>query len=1035
MATAPPALLGSLIKHYRQASDLTQEALAERAQLSVRGLSNLERGLNLVPHHDTLERLMAALDLSATERAVLRAAAQPVQGAALPAALSLTGSSRVPLVGRQSVMARLERHLAGEGPPLMLLAGEPGIGKTRLLQEVSQWAMAHGFTVLAGGTRRGSAGEPYAPLPETLRRHVRHQSPAARRAALEGCALLVELLPELGGAAIAPRPAAAPEQQRRLMFAAVARFLTNVAGPAGTVLLLDDLQRASPDALDLLAMLAWEADASPLDEGLPERAAPSVRVVGACRETEVVDGDALSLLLTELAPVELAARHVLAPLAPDESARLFDDLLVGVAGVSPARKEQVLQRAGGVPFYLVSYAQALRNPDQDESMGVPPWDVQQSVRQRVARLSGVARAVLRVAAVLGKESPRQVLVAAVDQPADAVYAGLDEVCRERLLAEDGAGAYHFTHDLIGDVVVAAMGAAERAALHQHLGEVLEQVAGPDPDGRSLEALAYHYGRSDNMAKAVLYLERAADSAQGQGAHNSAEQYYQEALARLARAGRSMDAARVRYKLGRLLRVMGRRHEEALVLLDEAASSYRAAGDRANLGQVTAEIGRLHLARGTLEEGIWHLEGVRCLLVGDTPAAPAPEIPELDAILQQLYLRGGRYEAYVAAVERDAVRAREAGQHAALAAIDLQRGLALLALGRGEEGVLVLEQASHLAETTGNLTALVETLANAAALCLLEAKLDLVLAYVERAQVAAERLGDVVHLIFLHFLRGTALFYQGEGHRAHESFERGTALANVLGASSTSHYPWFGLAVLALARTELDDAGRYLDEGVRLARRSNDAHALRYLYGHLAERDLLAGRAAAANAQLRRLLEQPEQPGVTPFLLVRLAWAHLEVGDLEAATETVAQALTRARAERTPMQVVDGLWVQARVRMRQGRWAEAAAVLQEALAPARRLPYTLGTLRLLEAAAEVYRHEGSTAQARRSLEEARLLCARLGADREAARLQQALTALSQDQSRQPFAATVPEYGNSDKRAMGGDASTTVVIQAIGASPRG
>jgi transcriptional regulator with XRE-family HTH domain len=195
MASASRAPIGSLIRQCRQAAGLTQEGLAERAGLSVRGLSNLERGLNSVPRRDTPERLIAALDLSAAERALLRAAAQPAQGAAPPGAMPAAGVSRVPLVGRQAVFARLECHLAGEGPPLLLLAGETGIGKTRLVQEIGSWAAAHGFTVLIGAAHRYSAGLPSTPLLEVMRRHLRHQPPAMRRPALDGCAWLRQLLP------------------------------------------------------------------------------------------------------------------------------------------------------------------------------------------------------------------------------------------------------------------------------------------------------------------------------------------------------------------------------------------------------------------------------------------------------------------------------------------------------------------------------------------------------------------------------------------------------------------------------------------------------------------------------------------------------------------------------------------------------------------------------------------------------------------------------------------------------------------------
>jgi transcriptional regulator with XRE-family HTH domain len=269
MTTAPAPRFGALLKHYRRAAGLTQEALAEQARLSVRGIQNLESGVSQTPRPDTVALLATALALAPEERAELLAAARRPPRRALPPAPSAVGptvasfaaEALVPLVGRQRELALLAQFLAGAGGrgravPLLLLAGEPGIGKTRLLQAVAQQAVAQGWGVLAGGCHRRGGQEPYAPLLDALAQHLHTQTPVRRRAALAGCAWLVRLLPELAEV-LEPLPSGTltPEQERRLMFGAAARLLANVAGPAGTLLVLDDLQWAGPDALDLLATL------------------------------------------------------------------------------------------------------------------------------------------------------------------------------------------------------------------------------------------------------------------------------------------------------------------------------------------------------------------------------------------------------------------------------------------------------------------------------------------------------------------------------------------------------------------------------------------------------------------------------------------------------------------------------------------------------------------------------------------------------------------------------------------------------------
>ncbi len=157
---------GSLLRRYRRAAGLTQESLAERAALSTRGIQDLERGVSQNPRTATIDLLAAALDLPESDRAELRHAAGrqlPVRKEAGPSHFG-SPSRLVPLVGRRAELAALDHLLTGGdagvgtvAAPLLLLAGEPGIGKTRLLQAAAQQAVGQGWSVLAGGCYRRGA--------------------------------------------------------------------------------------------------------------------------------------------------------------------------------------------------------------------------------------------------------------------------------------------------------------------------------------------------------------------------------------------------------------------------------------------------------------------------------------------------------------------------------------------------------------------------------------------------------------------------------------------------------------------------------------------------------------------------------------------------------------------------------------------------------------------------------------------------------------------------------------------------------------
>ncbi len=203
MVMDQPSAFGDLLKQYRMARGLTQIALADRVRLSVRGISDIERGVHRTPQTETVRRLSDALRLSPQERAALDAAIQrfrvlsassssvlPSSAASCPASPTrraeclatrsprqASGASSPPFVGRADELALVQGHLAGVGPPLLVLEGEPGIGKSRLLEEAGVCARDMGMRALDGGCRRGGGQEPYAPLPDILERHIYRQAP------------------------------------------------------------------------------------------------------------------------------------------------------------------------------------------------------------------------------------------------------------------------------------------------------------------------------------------------------------------------------------------------------------------------------------------------------------------------------------------------------------------------------------------------------------------------------------------------------------------------------------------------------------------------------------------------------------------------------------------------------------------------------------------------------------------------------------------------------------------------------------------
>ncbi|HVA88841.1 MAG TPA: AAA family ATPase [Chloroflexota bacterium] len=944
MTPLAPIRFSLLLKHFRLAAGLTQEALAERARMSKRGVQDLERGLRQRPRRDTVELLAAALALSGPDRAEFLAAAQERPIAVPDAAVSFTpaiftAGTPAPIVGRARELDLLSHFLAGRSdglapPPVMLLAGEPGIGKTRLLQAFARQAAAGGWCVLAGGCQRRGGQEPYVPLVEALTTHVHALEPLRRREALAGCAWLGRLLPELEAPAGAALP---PDQERRRIYEAMGRFLTNVAGPAGTLLLLDDLQWAGPDALDLVQSLARQATAR-------------LRIVGAYRDTETRPPDPLNLLLTDLAQARLVHRLPLGPLNTRDAALLLADLLADVPEENRAMADRALERAGGVPFFLVSYAQALA---AGATEGIP-WDLAQGVSQRVALLPEAARQVLHAAAIVGRRVPRGLLAATARQSEEDALAGLEVACRARLILEDGDEGYLFAHDVIREVVEADMGAAWRAALHHRAGEALER----GPAGAAPELLAYHFARGGDPDKSVYYLELAGDRAWGQRAHGAAEGHYREVLERLEPLEWVQAAARVREKLGEVLHGVGR-HGAALAVLAQAAAAYDVGSDLEGVVRVTAAMGWTHRFQGTPLKGIALITALLERL--ERGSAAPPPLATLYQALGRLLFTDGQYDASLAATERASTLARAHGDDRTLALAEAHQINILQTLGRLTDALRIGQEVLPLAERVGALRGMVGLHIDVGYIHALQGAFAAGRRSLDQGLARAEQLGNPAVLAFALALRGWIAVLSGAWTSARADLDQAVSVSSQSDRSWYSAYLPIFRARLSLAEGAWDAAAAQAQDALALSEGSSDLQALRWASTTLAEVDLLEGRPEAARDRLIPLLDRDglEECDVTTLLPV-LALAYLELGDADQAAGEVARAMERARPEGMRLVMVEALRVQAMIALRQERWGEAERCLEEGITLARAMPYPAAEARLLQLEVQLREAAGRTA---------------------------------------------------------------------------
>ena len=507
--------------------------------------------------------------------------------------------------------AALESVLAGRGA-VALVAGEPGIGKTRLVAELARLAGARAVPVLWGRCT-GEAGAPaYWPWRGILRSWLAAADPAEAAALLDGAADLARIAPELGGhdGGVSPaRTAVEPGgvgsaglEERFALFDLATRFFTALADGTGAVLVVDDAQWADPASLALLARLAREVRATRL------------LVAVTFRTAEVAADPERATVLGELAGLPWVVRMELGGLREPEIAAALADRLGTVP--DPQVVATVARRTGGNPFFVGELGRLL--PDGDAGDGSVPAAVRDVVARRLARLPARCQELLGAAAVLGVEVDVVLLAAVVDAPADAVLNGLRPALDDGLLERPaGRPGLRFSHDLVREAWGNRLPAPERARVHLRVVAVLEPSA---EDPAVLPELARHALAAQPLgdrAAAVRWARRAADQAADRLAYEDAARLLGEAV-ELARG--LLPPAELGVLLVEVARARARAHDVAAAVRSctEAAELARHLDDPVLLGRAAlvlpgvSEPGLLDAQR------VWCEDALRGLDEADSP---------------------------------------------------------------------------------------------------------------------------------------------------------------------------------------------------------------------------------------------------------------------------------------------------------------------------------------------------------------------------------------------------------------------------------
>ena len=487
-------------------------------------------------------------------------------------------------VGRKremsSLKAALEEALSSHGR-LVMLVGEPGIGKTRTSQQLSTFAQLRGAQVLWGRSYENQEAPPYWPWVQAIRSYVRSCDSEKLKEEMSSTApILAEIVDEIKERIPdiqPPRKLDNPESSRFRLFDAVATFLRAASRSQPLVVVLDDLHWSDGPSLKLLEFVSHELEGSRL------------LIVGTYRDVEIGRKHPLQQTLAELTREQLFERTLLRGLQKEDVGR-FIEL---ASGVKPSGDlvDAVYSHTEGNPLFVAEIVKLLVQEGElaDEKLEKSkrwtvriPEGVREVIGRRLDRLSERCNETLTVAAVLGREFTLQQLDALIeDITEDRLIEVVDEALAARVAEElpDSMGHYQFVHALTQETLLGELTVTRRVQLHAKIARALEELYGDEADAHAPE-LVTHFAQAQTLLKkekVAHYSLVAGEQALDGHAHEDANEHFQRGVNAKENEPMDDETAALLFGLGRIKLSEGK-SDEMIDLFTRAFDHYEQKGD-------------------------------------------------------------------------------------------------------------------------------------------------------------------------------------------------------------------------------------------------------------------------------------------------------------------------------------------------------------------------------------------------------------------------------------------------------------------------
>ena len=739
-------------------------------------------------------------------------------------------------VGREQELSEARslwsKAAAGDGQTL-LVSGEPGIGKTRLMRELATHVEVTGGTALVGYCY-AEGGAPYSPFAQIVRTALENGASKNGAGDLPEFVLadLLSLAPELKPyfPDVTPNPPLEPEAEQQRLFENVVAFCSAISERAPLMLVVDDAHWADSGSLYLMRHLARRLRQKP------------VLILATYREVELDEARPFNEVLLDLNRERLARRVKLSRLTREQTEALLGALLEDE--ITPEFLDGIYRETEGNPFFVEEVCKALvesgklyfedgkwHRPSMDELE--IPQSVKVAIQSRVSTMPEDHQEALRMAAILGREFDYDTLAGASELDESALIEALEAAEHAQLIQEAGGVKFEFVHALIPTTLVESLHTLRRRIMHREAAAAIEKL---QPD--DYVALAYHHGEAGNDEQALKYYELAGDQAARAYANQEAESHYRAAL-NLAED----DAVRAGLlsTLGSVLSNQGRFEEAidswrtAIPLFQSLNDLERVAWCYARAARAAWEGGDFDRSREIADEG---LDGV----------GSAPESADLADLLHE------------------AARA-------------------CLFSGVPDRAKSLCQRALEMAEKTGSTKIQAETLTTMAVLDGVQP--DDAIVYLEKAidLAQSQRLPDQESRA-RNNLAATLGNSRGDVKSARDHLRRAAKIARETGqpamelfyrANETSWAAWQG--ELSYAEEEFPQLQRLYEEASHPATSGNTLRILEIML------DRLTGELSNSADRYRELLIECRDGGIlqdVSFINYQLADLLLETGDLDQA---------------------------------------------------------------------------------------------------------------------------------------------------------